>query len=308
MVGGRRPAGHSRTSSGPGIDERGAGASPASVEQVAHARRRQSPASDGRGGQAVGVRSCAARSTTTSRPPGRSTRAASASAPPGPRRSAAPSAAPPGRSRRRPAAGGTCRPAAPRSGSAPAGPGGRAPAPASARLASMPSAALIRGASSSSSRPVPVPISSSRPIPAGRPADRAAPARPTAAGSSKRAHLVPVGALAAEAFAGGAGALGQHAGGLAAVGGEHRVVLGQPGQHGARERAGRCPGGQGEPDIGTLARALQQAGLAEQAQMARQPRLRLTEDLGEFHDAERAARGQRQDAQAGSARRRHAAR
>ena len=70
------------------------------------------------GGQLVAVVRARGRSPS-GRPPGRSTRAASASTPAGPRRSAAPSAARRYRTRRRPAAAGTCRPAAPRSGRQP---------------------------------------------------------------------------------------------------------------------------------------------------------------------------------------------
>ena len=96
-------------------------------------------------------------------------------------------------------------------------------------------------------------------------------------GQVERAHLVPVGALAAEAFGGDAGALRQHAGGLAAVGLQDRVVLRQARHQVAGQRA-RLAVRQGEPDIGALAHPVQQAAVAEQLQVAGQARLRLAED------------------------------
>ena len=58
-------------------------------------------------------------------------------------------------------------------------------------------------------------------------------------------------------------------------------------------------GRQAEPDVGALAHALEHAGVAQQLQVAGEARLRLAEDLGQFDDAEGAARGQRQQAQPG---------
>ena len=163
--------------------------------------------------------------------------------------------------------------------------------------ASTPTPWLIRGASSSSTRPVPVPMSSSRPASCSghqreqRRLDRGG-------RQVERAHFVPVGALAAEALRGDAGAFGQHAGGLAAVGLQDRVVIRQAGDQIAGQRAGLAMR-QGEPDVGTLAHAVQQAAVAQQLQVAGQARLRLAEDLGELRHAEGAAAGQRQQAQAG---------
>ena len=117
-------------------------------------------------------------------------------------------------------------------------------------------------------------------------------------GQVERPHLVPVGALAAEALGGHACALGQHAGGLAAVGRQDRVVLRQAGNQVARQGA-RLAVRQGEPDIRALAHPVQQAAVAQQLQMAGEARLRLAEDLGELRDAEGAAAGQRQQAEAG---------
>ena len=114
----------------------------------------------------------------------------------------------------------------------------------------------------------------------------------------QRPHLIPVGALAAETLGRDAGAFGQHAGGLAAVGLQDRVVLRQPCDQVARQRA-RLAVRQGEPDIGALAHPVQQAAVAQQLQVAGQARLRLAEDFGELRDAEGAAAGQRQQAEAG---------
>ena len=86
------------------------------------------------------------------------------------------------------------------------------------------------------------------------------------------------------------GALGQHAGGLSPVGGQHRLALGDPVEEGADQRAHRRRGRrQGEPDIGALAHPLQQSGLVQQPEMARQAGLRLAQDFAEIHHAEAAA-------------------
>ena len=117
-------------------------------------------------------------------------------------------------------------------------------------------------------------------------------------GKVERPHLIPVGALAAEALGRHAGAFGEHAGGLAAVGLQDRVVLRQAGDQFPGQRAGLAVR-QGEPDIGALTHPVQQAAVAQQLQVAGQARLRLAEDLGELRHAEGAAAGQRQQAEAG---------
>ena len=58
--------------------------------------------------------------------------------------------------------------------------------------------------------------------------------------------------------------LGHHARGAAPVGGEHRVVLRQPGQQVAHEGG---TGRDGEPHVGALAHALQQPGVAQQLEV-----------------------------------------
>ena len=112
------------------------------------------------------------------------------------------------------------------------------------------------------------------------------------------AHLVPVGAFLAEAFGGDAGAFGEDPSGLAAVGLQDRVVGRQAGDEFAGQGA-LVTGGEGEPDIGALPNAVQQAAIAQQLQVARKPRLRLPEDFGKLHDAERAPSSQREQAKAG---------
>ncbi len=162
--------------------------------------------------------------------------------------------------------------------------------------ASTPTPWLIRGASSSRTRPVPVPMSSSRPASwSGHQREQRGLDR--GGREVQRPHLIPVGALAAEALGRHAGAFSEHAGGLAAVGLQDRVVLRQAGDQFPGQRAGLAVR-QGEPDIGALAHPVQQAAVAQQLQVAGQARLRLAEDLGELRHAEGAAAGQRQQAEA----------
>ena len=119
-------------------------------------------------------------------------------------------------------------------------------------------------------------------------------------GQAERPHLVPIGALAAEGVGGDARPLRQDAGGAAAVGGQHGIVLRQAGeqvQHGCG--AGQGVGGEGEPDVRALPDPVQQAGVAQQLEVAGQAWLALAEDLGELHDAERAAGGERKQSQPG---------
>ena len=67
----------------------------------------------------------------------------------------------------------------------------------------------------------------------------------------------------------------------------------------ARAPPPRRRGGQAEPGVRPLPHPLQQPRVAHQAQMARQARLALAEDLGELGHGERPAPGERQDAQPG---------
>ncbi len=109
-------------------------------------------------------------------------------------------------------------------------------------------------------------------------------------------RLIPVRALPAEAVGGDARALRQHPGGLPPVRLQHRVVGRQAGQQvAAQSRAGR----QGEPHVRALPHPLHHAGFDQQPQVAGQPGLRLAQDLGELHDAERAPRRQREQPQPG---------
>jgi hypothetical protein len=117
--------------------------------------------------------------------------------------------------------------------------------------ASTPTPWLIRGASSSSTRPVPVRHQGKQ-----RCLDRRG-------REVERAHLVPVGALAAEALRRHAGAFGEHARGLATVSLQDRIVVRQASDQVAGQRARRTVW-QREPDIGALSHPVQQAAVAQQ--------------------------------------------
>jgi hypothetical protein len=116
-------------------------------------------------------------------------------------------------------------------------------------------------------------------------------------GQLQRAHFVPICTLAAETVRRLPSTFGQHASSLAAVGFQGRVVGRKPSNQFAREVA-VAAGGEREPDIGAFADPVEQAAIAQQLQMARQPRLGLAEDFGELHDTERAPPRQRQQTQA----------
>ena len=88
----------------------------------------------------------------------------------------------------------------------------------------------------------------------------------------ERPHLVPVGALATEAFRGDARAFGEHTGGLPAVGLQDRVVLRQSRDQ-VTGQCTRCAMRQREPDVGALTATVEQAAVAQQLQVARQARL-----------------------------------
>ena len=109
-----------------------------------------------------------------------------------------------------------------------------------ARLASTPRPLSTWGATTSSSRPVPVPMSSNRPV--RPPMARSRAALHGVRGQAERVHLVPIGAGAAEAFGGDARAFGQDPGSLAAVGLEHGVV-GRAAGPAAREPGEPAPAG-----------------------------------------------------------------
>ena len=166
-----------------------------------------------------------------------------------------------------------------------------------ARDASTPTPWLIRDASSSSTRPVPVPISSSRPASCSGTSDSSAASTAAAGRSSARisSQSAPWRRKLSEATR------ARSASTRAAWRRSASRVGSSSGSRATSSRA-RVAGlavGQGEPDIRALAHAVQQAAVAQQLQVARQARLRLAEDLGELRDAEGAAAGQRQQAEAG---------
>ena len=101
-----------------------------------------------------------------------------------------------------------------------------------------------------------------------------------------------------ETFGRDAGTFGEDTGGLTAVSFQDRIVPRQPGDQFTGQRA-VIARGQGEPDVGPFPHPIQQAAITQQLQVARQPRLRLTEDFGELHDAECPPSRQREQAEAG---------
>ena len=97
------------------------------------------------------------------------------------------------------------------------------------------------------------------------------------------------------------GARGAHRGEPLAVAGDDRVVGIEPRDHRARDVGGAAALAQTEERPRAFAEALDQAGLGEEAQMARQARLRLAQDLGEVGDRQLGLGDQRQNAQVASA-------
>ena len=75
---------------------------------------------------------------------------------------------------------------------------------------------------------------------------------------------------------------------MAAIRLQHRVVSGQLGE----QMLGQpWVMREGEPDVGALTNPLHHPGLHQKAQMAGKAWLRLAQNLGEFHHAERTAAG-----------------
>ena len=157
--------------------------------------------------------------------------------------------------------------------------------------------ALDVAANSSSMRPVPVPRSSSDRIglSASAAADRLLDG---GVGDVKFADAIPLGGMPAEIVLCRGGARGAHRGEPLAVAGDHRVVGIEPRDHRARDIGGAAALAQTEERPRAFAEALDQAGLGEKAQMARQAGLRLAQDLGEVGNRQLGLGDQRQDAQA----------
>ena len=117
-------------------------------------------------------------------------------------------------------------------------------------------------------------------------------------GDMKFADAIPLGGVAAEIILRRGGARGAHRGEPLAVAGDDRIVGIEPRDHRARDIGGAAALAQTEERPRAFAEALDQPGLGEEAQMARQPRLRLAQNLGEVGDRQLGLGDQRQDAQA----------
>ena len=82
-----------------------------------------------------------------------------------------------------------------------------------------------------------------------------------------------------------------------AVARDRRIERVEPADELARERGAAATLGQAEEGPGALAEALDQAGLGQEPEMARNPRLRLAQDVGEIGDRQLRLAQQCQDAQ-----------
>ena len=114
----------------------------------------------------------------------------------------------------------------------------------------------------------------------------------------KFADAIPLGGMPAEIVLCRGGARGAHRGEPLAVAGDHRVVGIEPRDHRTRDIGSAAALAQTEERPRAFAEALDQASLGEEAQMARQARLRLAQDLGEVGNRQLGLGDQRQDAQA----------
>ena len=115
----------------------------------------------------------------------------------------------------------------------------------------------------------------------------------------QRAHLVPIGALAAEAFRGDAGPFGQHPRRLAAIRRQHRIIIAAIPASSSRASAPASPGGEANQTFAPsrtrssspLRRAASGGGTGAAGDW---PRISVNSD-----DAERAPPGERQQPQPG---------
>ncbi len=161
---------------------------------------------------------------------------------------------------------------------------------------SRPSPRSISGPNSSSMRPVPVPRSSSERN--GRVGERRADrVLDRFIGDMQLADAVPLGGVAAEIGLRGGRARGAHRGEPLAVARDGRVGRIEPRDELARELGAAAALAQPEERPGAFAEALDQAGLGQELEMARDARLRLAQDVGEVGDRELGLGEQRQDAQ-----------
>ena len=117
-------------------------------------------------------------------------------------------------------------------------------------------------------------------------------------GDVQLADAVPFRGVAAEIGLRGGGAGAAHGRQPFAVAGDGRVVGVEPGDEGAGDVGRAAVFAQAEKCPRPFAEALDQPGLGQKPQMARQPRLRLAQDFGEVGNGEFGLRQQRQNAQA----------
>ena len=162
----------------------------------------------------------------------------------------------------------------------------------------MPSPRSISGPNSSSMRPVPVPRSSSERN--GRSASAVADrALDRLVGDVQLADAVPLRGVRAEIVLRRGGARRPHRGEPLAVARDRSDRSGSSRATSvARDVGAAAALGQAEERPGALAEALDQPGLGQQLEVARDARLRLAQDLGEIGHGQFGLGQQRQDAQA----------
>ena len=113
------------------------------------------------------------------------------------------------------------------------------------------------------------------------------------------ADPVPVGGVPGEVLPRRLGAVGPHRAQPLAVVGDRRVGRVEVGEHPADDASARPDVGEPEERPRSLRRAGDEPGLGEQLEVARHPRLRLAQDLGEVRHGELGLGQQRQDPQPG---------
>ena len=123
-------------------------------------------------------------------------------------------------------------------------------------------------------------------------------------GDVELADAVPLRGMTPEIILRGGGARGAHRGQPLAVAHDDRIVGIKPPDQAARDVGAAAAAGaagalgQAEKRPRAFAEALDQSGLGQKPQMARQPRLRLAQDFGELGDGQLGFGEQDQDAQA----------
>ena len=115
----------------------------------------------------------------------------------------------------------------------------------------------------------------------------------------KRANLVPLLGIGAEIGVGGFGALALHRVEPRLVERDCRIVTRHGGANLPRQIGGAAARRQPIMDPGPLAEPVEQPGIAQQLQMARNPRLALAEDVGELGHCQLALGAEQQQPQPG---------